>query len=629
MNQTLTKEGAHRLFGELYRYSRSPELQKQVDQIVKNNKDVFVRIKLIEDLDKKDTSKVKAFRKEPVTRARNTIRGAAQNTVSGAKKTDSHQALQKDSSSRKGEEGDPSHSSEIQALRVGAAPKAKKGPGFFKRLFGGESKRIAAWGRDTHTLQSGLFQLTLSKEAQSIFFGLNEKSIIETVKALRLAAGGIWEHVGALNYNTVIAAYQFFSEYIKHENIFSRVAEVEQWIENTIGMQKSYAQLLCYKDYKNLLLHTLPNYIGSNEKYSSLLSGLKLSMEHIILLSNQRPNLQDTITAFYVLAENRRYAWEEIEEKLGVHKAINSRFCAPQEVQALIQQRIQNLKNKHKTLEEEMQEIKLIRKKYLALKEDGSFNSNFLDHLIYDVVRRAYGEKNAVAHVVRSYKGQPHRLLFAVLRDFNVNYLPLLGSSFLVSGSDKVTETVSLFSPNVFRERIETFNQLLRTMDSYLRKYPGLSYSFPNFAKDLQRKVFDPSLEMLHRIVQQANEFFKDIVMDIQTVLNNHERAQASEGIEKGKQTQKQQQQKFKTIEEIGNQARHLPYVDAKLLSSGRLNDRTLHYAVENLATHLYNYLYIFHDSTMHKLVYNSEERKIRKQKLEMQLQRLEARETE
>ena len=545
MNQILTKEAAHRLFGELYRRSRPPEIQRQVDQIVKNNKDVFVRIKLIEELEKKNISKDIPLKAKP------------KNIDKGLSKTSIHKPV-KNADLREEGEGLPLVSPKPQAVPGKTASKQKKGPGFFERLFGRESKRITAWGRDSHTLRSNFFQLELSQDSRRIFSGLQENDVIKTIQAFRLAAGGIWEYVDALNYNTLIAAYQFFSEYIKHDNIFFRISEPDQWIEETLAMQKNYAQLLGYTGYRNLLLHTLPDYIASNEKYNSLLPGLKVSMQHIILLTNQKPSLKDTITAFYALAENKLYRWEAIEAKLGVQKPIDKRFCAPQEVQLLIQQRIQNLKKRSKTLGDEMQEIGLIREKYLALKEDGRFDSRFLDHLIYDAVRRAYGEKKATAHVVASHKSQAHRLLFAILRDFNVNYLPLLSTSFSVSGADKVTETINVFSVNIFRERIEAFNQLLRMMDTYLRKYPGLNYSFSDFAANLQKKIFDPSLETFHRIVEQANGFFKHIVLDIQTVLNNHEKAKASSTLEK--ERLELQKQKSKPIEEIESKACYLPY---------------------------------------------------------------------
>ena len=619
MNQTLKKEGAHRLFGKLYRQARSPALQKQVDQIVKNNKDIFVRIKLIEELDKKNTSKYLPSKKksEKPEVAKGTTKPVTHKPIA-------HKPAEANAIWHAEREEASSRPPGLRPMLAKNAPQTKRETGFFERLFRSKSRRITAWGRYTHTLKKKFLHLDLSETARALFSGIDEKDIIQSLKALRLAAGGIWGYVNASNYNTLIAAYQFFSEYTKHKNIFSRTKDVSQWIESTLVMQKSYAHLLQYKEHQKLLLHTLPNYIASTEKYNSLLPSLKISMEHIISLGSQKPSLKDTIIAFYVISENKLYPWDEIERRLGVQKAVHRRFCAPQEVQVLIQQRVQNLRKKHEVLENEIKEIKLIREKHLALREDGHFDTNFLDHLIYDVVRRAYGEKNAVAHVVRSYKSQPHRLLFAILRDFNISYLPLLGSALSVSGSDKVTETINVFSPSIFRERIENFNQLLRGMDTYLRKYPGLAYSFSDFAKNLQKKIFDPSLETFHRIVQQANKFFKDMIIDIQAVLNNHENAQKSKNIEKGKE-----EQKVKPIEEIGTRARYLPYAEATLLSSGRFNNKTLFYSIENLATHIYNYLYIFHDPSIHELLHDSEGYKLKKLSIEQQLRRLEARDSE
>ncbi|MCB1317994.1 MAG: hypothetical protein KDK27_18645, partial [Leptospiraceae bacterium] len=53
VDPTLTKADAHRVFGDLYRKPRSPELQAEVDKIVASTSDVFVRIERIEQLDAK------------------------------------------------------------------------------------------------------------------------------------------------------------------------------------------------------------------------------------------------------------------------------------------------------------------------------------------------------------------------------------------------------------------------------------------------------------------------------------------------------------------------------------------------------------------------------------------------
>ena len=618
MERVLTKEKAHRLFGELYRRPRPPELQKQVEQIVKDNKDIFVRLKLIEDLEKKYTNE-----KNP-SAAKSAL---PQQPLKKGLETRDAKAFGKEASSERrsqGERQSPRQEGQAKASQIPPQQKRKKGPGFFERLFGRTNRRIAVWGRDTGALHSRFLQFELSTGAQTIFLGLNEDDNIRTLKALRFAAGGIWEYVDAASYNTLIAVYQFFSDYIKYQNIFSRTENPMDWIDETLSMQKNYANLLRYNGYKKFILEVLPNYVGANEKYNSLLPSLDTSMRHIVSLGNRKPNLKDSIIAFYVLAENNLYAWEDLEKKLGVKEAIQDRFCAPQEVQVLIQQRIQNLKKKHTDLINETEEVKSIQKKYLAIDSNGNFDSNFLDHIIYDVVRRAYGEKNAVAHVIRSHKSQPHRLLFAILRDFNISYLPLLSASISVSGLDKVTESINIFSPNIFRERMDTFNQLLRAMDTYLRKYPGLSYAFPDFAKNKNTKIFDPSLEAFHRLVDQVNDLFKEIVVDMQSVLNNHEQANQEKIMAKGEG----ERQKFKAIEEIGNRPRYLPYADTKIQGLGRLSGKSLQSALINLLTHMYNYLYIFHDSMLRGLLHNSRKREIQKQKIEERLGRLGGKES-
>ena len=65
--------------------------------------------------------------------------------------------------------------------------------------------------------------------------------------------------------------------------------------------------------------------------------------------------------------------------------------------------------------------------------------------------------------------------------------------------------------------------------------------------------------------MDQVNDLFKKIVVDMQSVLNNHEQANQEKIMAKGEGGK----QKFKAIEEIGNRPRYLPYADTKIQGLG------------------------------------------------------------
>lgn len=64
MNEPLTKSQAYRVFGQLYNKPRSPELQKQVEEIVNKYSDIFVRIQKIQELDKSQQQKTTIIKPE-------------------------------------------------------------------------------------------------------------------------------------------------------------------------------------------------------------------------------------------------------------------------------------------------------------------------------------------------------------------------------------------------------------------------------------------------------------------------------------------------------------------------------------------------------------------------------------
>ncbi len=64
MNEPITTTQAHKLFGELYQKPRPPELQQKVDEIIEKYKDVYVRIKKIQELDEAFTKQIKKKEKK-------------------------------------------------------------------------------------------------------------------------------------------------------------------------------------------------------------------------------------------------------------------------------------------------------------------------------------------------------------------------------------------------------------------------------------------------------------------------------------------------------------------------------------------------------------------------------------
>ncbi len=628
-DQPITKSEAHVLFGKLYRAPRSPDDQKKINQIVATTSDIFLRIKRIKELDRKNKPAI-ASQKLSQSGSSSYLgkRAFGNSTNKNVGKGDSRRLEMNSGLHTLNKVNLPYQESDTASeaknpfsiLKKSSEPKS---PGFLGRLFGEKNSDLIEWGKKTKTLNKKFLKLNLSREAKKIFSTPSEDEVIKAIKGFRIATGGIWEKVDAKNYNSLIAIYQFYSEFIKFGNIFSRVEDPENWIQETLSMQKHYAQLLHYSDYKETLTTIFLDHLRANKVSSSFLKKVENAVNHIVSLEKNKPTLKNVIIAFYILAEKKLHRWSDIEQKLGVHNTVTDRFCAPKEVMTLIQNKIQKLQIKQKLYENEVEEIENIRKNYLSIDENGDFDSQFLNELIQETVHRTYGKKELPSHVMNSYKRRPHRLLFSILRDYSIHYIPLLRGSLTVSTPTDEGTTIQLFSHNVFASHVENFNQILRSMEEYYRKYTGFDYSFSDFVKNSRNyNILDPSIKSLHSIIQKTNDFFRSIVFDIQTVVKNHKNAKEHWG-EKNGIVQKQEVMN-RPIPSIEIKQCYIPYAEAVLLvNGGRLAQKTVYDALQNLMSYNYNYLYIFRDSVMCKLLASDKKLQEEAKKIEENLKRL------
>ena len=579
MDPTLTNPQAHKVFGDLYRKQRPPELQQKVDQVVSETADVFVRIKRIEDLDA----------------GYQTERRLKENDVAGAGSAGPRRGPRPAGAA-------PAPGARKKIVAKKPPPKRQRGGGnFFSWLFGaaGGGNELSRWGDETGTIESGLFArgLKLSSAVPAIFDSFREDQITPTAKAFRYAVGGAWEELEPARYNAIIAAYQFFSEFVKAGTAFRKSEEPEIWITETIKLQKYYAFLLQYPEYDKILTRDLPAYVKRGSDAQAFAPALKASMDYIVALENRKPTLKNALTALYVLARKRLYAWEDIVAELSVSKPALDNYRGPEQVMARITQRISDLKTRYNQCAAQLREVEKIKNEYFQTDENGRLKTDFLNPIVNEVVHRSYGENAITETLLQSYKREPHRLLFAFLKDIDISFITLFTGSVGVRTESHHHEDVLLFKQGLFKIYGDRFNQIMREMEAFMKKHRDINYSFADFMNELKQLPDDPIVRSFHAIVKNSVELLAKINVDIQTMLGNHQMALGRERA--GKASDALNQTKVLPIESLQVESRFLPYFDRDLVTNTRMNGRKVGAVLEELSRNIYNFLYIFRDPEM------------------------------
>lgn len=608
MTPFLSKSQAHLLFGTLYRKPRSEEMQRQVNKVVQNTSDIFVRIHEIEKLDKQEEKKnQKSFQDihhfsllSNEERKRNGSVNPTNSSFSSLPKNKPLPALQQEKEK----------SFYIHLLF--------KSFNFFMRLFKPSLNLTDLWNEQTGVMKKDFLgrNYQITPKAQKTFSGIQEDVIIPTIQGFRAAINHLWEFTEILEYNTFISAYQFFMEYIKFERLFQRYHKPQEWCQETISMQKYYAQLIRYPGYSDVLLKIFPQFLASSPKYQHLKVPVKKAMTHIIELNQKSPKLSHVIQGFYIINYKKFITWKEIEKILrtknhevkSLHISKKARFMSILKRNLLLRQ--------YHSFNKKMKEAKIVREQYLSEEKREEFQEKHLLPLLQEFLQRIYKTKDISTDIIQSYMFQPNRLLFAIMKDFDFNYLPLFQFPSMIrtlNNKEIKSRKVCIFNKQFFESQIIGFRDLFHAIEIYNKKNPKLTYMLSEFEDDLEKSKIHPltpHIAEFHQLIQKAHSLFQDFISNIQKTIKNHQSQKNSSGEDtsvqpnlNGKLHEKMDQNSLRENPEPS----YISWSQNMILFPSRYNEQTVKQVIEILLYHIYNYLYIFQNQEIMYLVRNSE----------------------
>ncbi len=564
MDEPLTRTQAHKLFGELYNKPRPPELQKQVDEIVNRYSDIYVRIKKIHELDQKYQEQQK--------------KELPKDNSSNSRQTNKNQITIRENKKSK------------------TIVKNKKAS-FFESLFKGGD--IPQWGKQTGTLIHGLFgvNIRLSPNVYKSFQLFEDSQIIDAIKGMGYFIQKGWDDFPPSKYNVVVTTFQFFKEYINVDSLLKKIEDISVIIQQTLKMQVLYATLLFYPNYKTILENDFIEWIKKQKDIQPHISNTIAVIRILANFENRRPKFTDVILSFYVLERKKLITWIDLIQELGVKTPNINTYKAPEKILNLIYQKIDKLKLEIEKRERMIKDINYIKSKYFLINEKGKINIQFLNSIVINVLKRNWGESRVTKDMVNQHIVEPHRFLYIIVQDFDINFINFFVSTVTIQDQRGHGQDVSIFKPSVFKKEMELFSEINQDLQDFLKQYKNAQLSFNNYYLAIKSKGKDIIMQNFVNIINKSFSFFRKMIQGIRLILDNHEEAYQLEN--SGKLKEAVVRTKILPIEDLNPQPRFIPYADSKLLSSGRIHDMTVKNALEELVKDFYNYLYLYHDSIL------------------------------
>jgi hypothetical protein len=428
-----------------------------------------------------------------------------------------------------------------------------------------------------------------------------------------------WERWNPATYNTVLASYQFFNEFVKVPSLLQRNEPPSVLVTQTLKLQKFYAMLLRYPEYKTILTLDFPSLAEKSDELFPHVENTRIAMNYIISLDTKSPSITDCFLAFYALDTRKIFTWDDICRQLDIHDPVLDTYRGPEAVVSVINAKIKKLKETVRLKETEIKEIEEIKTRYYKFDESGRLITAFLFPIAEEILHRVYQEKMVTEGFIKKYVSEPHRLLWLILKDFDLSGSVLLNGAISIKDGNGSKE-VMLFRQGLFKTFIDDVEICYRGIDTFVKKQPDFEYNFKNLKEDINSKeIKEPALLTFIQLANKTNKIFRTIAIHLKTVMDNHHMAEETKASAK----EKLQRTADISIENFDIGMRYIGHYDKIIIGSSRFNNKTVVQAVEEILMNLYNYLYIFRDSEVLKTLVSSSGAKAEIKSMKAELERL------
>ncbi|XDD47547.1 hypothetical protein AB3N60_05525 [Leptospira sp. WS39.C2] len=591
----VSRTEAHRVFADLYRKTRTPEHQQLIDEAILKSNDVFIRIDLIRKVDEDYENKNKPKKEDSRDRGLPEKEQPRREVIS---RTTTPEPKPKRSSDLVTIDSAKQKQNPIRKK----ATEQKQGGGLLAGLFGGgnnANSSIGKFAKDTGTIDIGLFgrNPTISNNVERIFRGLKEDVLIPTIQALRVSEQQGWRIWTPLVYNIINNFNKFFNAFASLDALILDKISADIFLERSLKMQMFYVRFLQRDDAKDIILSNLPDIVKMDEKLTPKLNKIMEGVNYALNLENNKPKLSDAITAFYIVAKKKMFTWPEIVTDLRVPPIQEHKFQAAREIQKEVEITVAKISDDINTRSFKKEELQNLRSRYFSIDDKGKISFDFLNQVVDDYMAHHMPESAKSQTMKNSYKSQPHRLVYLLLRDLQTVYINLI-EGYIRLGDKNQNQELLIIQPGLFRNEIDQLNTLVRTIDNFNKKFPSFQYSFQQYGMDYStgNAANDQIAGTIVQALQEASEFFGSFAGKLNIIVENHLMAKVTES--KGKANDKIASTKDKVIEEVKIAQRFIPHHDKAIVAKERINGMKVEDVFIQFTKYLYNYAVIFKDPT-------------------------------
>ncbi|EMY68952.1 hypothetical protein [Leptospira vanthielii] len=594
----VSRTEAHRVFADLYRKTRIPEHQQLIDEAILKSNDVFIRIDLIRKVDEDYEAKNKPKKEDGRDR--------------GLPERESPRRENPKPYASPTPDPKPKRSSDLVTIDSAKqkqnpakkrAIEQRQGGGLLAGLFGGGAgsvnNSISKFGRDTGTIDIGLFgrNPTISNNVEKLFRGMKEDVLIPTIQALRVSEQQGWRIWTPLVYNIINNFNKFYNAFASLDALILDKISADIFLERSLKMQMFYVRFLQRNDANDIILSNLPDIVKMDDKLTPKLGKIMEGVGYALNLENTKPKLSEAITAFYIVAKKKMFTWPEIVADLRVPIIQEHKFQAAREIQKEVEITVAKLSDDINSRSFKMEELQNLRSRYFSIDNKGKISFDFLNVVVDDFMAHHMPESAKSQTVKNSYKSQPHRLVYLLLRDLQTVYINLI-EGYIRLGDKNQNQELLLVQPGLFRNEIDQLNSLVRTIDNFNKKFPSFQYSFQQYGMDYStgNAANDQIAGTIVQALQESSEFFGSFAGKLNIIVENHLMAKVTES--KGKTNDKIASTKEKVIEEVKIAQRFIPHFDKYVVAKERINGMKVEDVFIQFTKYLYNYAVIFKDPT-------------------------------
>lgn len=463
-------------------------------------------------------------------------------------------------------------------------------------------KLAVNFGKRTKTLDFKLlgFHKTLTLTADVYFKQIVNDTMENLLKALNYVIHNGWKSMDIRSYNSIVAYYKFAQAIVRNGHKFNYQAADEVNYKVVESFLPYYLKIVYKPEYKEIIKDSLYEILFFNPDYKPHLKQILRVTDDFLNVERRDLCFFNIILATFILVYNRFVKIDEMFAYYQITPLEVDKFNFSQKVYSEVKDYRDNLEASHIQTEQQLYILKFLNER------NGFFEQN-KDSKEYKILTKLYQSERRVATAssddkkeeVPDLESQLLKVMPRIMDGFRLNYFDILVDKIPVKHQGKEV-TAQLFKEYIFGgdfQRLKELSQEIKRMTSGTESIELDFRTYVNYV--MTGRVEIEKEEKFCQSIKEAMQLFWDIGYKLANILFRNYKAISSKDTDLFETFKK----KYTPLEDYTGSPAFIPYYFDLVSNHKYIARRKVVKILEEISYFLINFVHYFRVQEIQKLL--------------------------